>query len=366
MIALRLLGIPAVSKFHSEINPKVRLMHDILHPEAAGRVDETVAPKKVARGPVDLYVAGPPCQSFSSMGTGQGETDPRGQVFQHVLEYIKEHRPRACVLENVRALAGKFKKTLGHIMQTLQKCGYLVTWEVLSTHQHGVSQSRPRLYIVAIQPAHLVRAFRFPKPLKVTPSVRKFLDAASVQKEKFMLRTLTRQRNFEHAKAKLKQAKVSLDSPVVIDLQASKDFANFRVDLSPCITATRCSQGAYYVTSLGRCMTLVEMGRLQGFPSWISERLASHCNKKGMRSHEKHIGHAIGNAMSVNVLCRLLLRVVSATAKEDLTDQDRWKQLRQHDDNLPDSLFRDKEDDFASVWRTFDNIARPAKRKFQA
>lgn len=85
-----------------------------------------------------------------------------------------------------------------------------------------------------------------------------------------------------------------------------------------------------------------------------------------MRSHEKHIGHAIGNAMSVNVLCRLLLRVVSATAKEDLTDQDRWKQLRQHDDNLPDSLFRDKEVDFARVWRTFDNSARPAKRKFQA
>ncbi len=73
--------------------------------------------------------------------------------------------------------------------------------------------------------------------------------------------------------------------------------------------------------------TLLEMGRLQGFPTWIIEYLETMLSHKWPAKKIKRcVGHAIGNAMSVNVLCRLLPRVlVAAGLLHEL--QDVWKGL---------------------------------------
>ena len=53
----------------------------------------------------DLYAAGFPCQPHSSEGNKRGFEDPRGQVFYSVVDYMRTHKPRVAVLENVQILA---------------------------------------------------------------------------------------------------------------------------------------------------------------------------------------------------------------------------------------------------------------------
>ena len=59
--------------------------------------------KKIGR--IDLVVAGFPCQPFSSAGARRGFDDPRAGVLDEIMRIIALVRPRAFVLENVRAAA---------------------------------------------------------------------------------------------------------------------------------------------------------------------------------------------------------------------------------------------------------------------
>ena len=56
---------------------------------------------------VELYVAGFPCQPFSSSGSREGTEDKlgRGSIFKYIFRYISKRRPRVYVLENVRGLS---------------------------------------------------------------------------------------------------------------------------------------------------------------------------------------------------------------------------------------------------------------------
>ena len=56
---------------------------------------------------VELYVAGFPCQPFSSSGLREGTEDKlgRGSIFKYIFRYISKRRPRVYVLENVRGLS---------------------------------------------------------------------------------------------------------------------------------------------------------------------------------------------------------------------------------------------------------------------
>ena len=60
----------------------------------------------LAAPPCDLYVAGFPCQPFSRAGLRQGTQDVkgRGTIFEYILAYLRAHRPRAIILENVAGL----------------------------------------------------------------------------------------------------------------------------------------------------------------------------------------------------------------------------------------------------------------------
>ncbi len=54
-------------------------------------------------GECDVLDAGLPCQPFSGAGKHLGEQDPRC-VHHHILQYIRRHRPRIVILENVKGL----------------------------------------------------------------------------------------------------------------------------------------------------------------------------------------------------------------------------------------------------------------------
>merc|ERR1719343_760005 len=89
----------------------------------------------------DLYVAGFPCQPFSSAGLGQGFEDRRGRgkIFFDVRDYIAKQRPRVFVLENVYGLVTKNKgQYFAAILKALDQLGeYNVSHKVLDTKDHG-------------------------------------------------------------------------------------------------------------------------------------------------------------------------------------------------------------------------------------
>ena len=97
----------------------------------------------------DVLLAGFPCQPFSIIGEGKGFNDARGTLFFEIARIIKEKKPRAFVLENVRRLVSHDDgKTLSAILKTLTKLGYKTSWRVLNALDFGLPQKRERILIV--------------------------------------------------------------------------------------------------------------------------------------------------------------------------------------------------------------------------
>lgn len=131
---------------------------------------------------VDLYLAGFPCQPFSTAGLRQGKRDAkhRGNLFNYCASYIQKKLPRAFVLENVYALkTSTHKDYFDEIMRTLQKLGggaYHVTESIMNTLDHGLPHHRRRLYIVGLKRSKLCRDFKFPAPSSVRLPLQSLLD----------------------------------------------------------------------------------------------------------------------------------------------------------------------------------------------
>lgn len=108
-----------------------------------------------------LVAGGPPCQPFSVSGKQLGMKDIRDMLPEFV-RAVKEARPTAFLMENVRGLAtAKFLPYLNNQIKALAALGYDVHWDILSAADYGVPQNRQRLFIVGVPKGV---AFRFPKP----------------------------------------------------------------------------------------------------------------------------------------------------------------------------------------------------------
>lgn len=125
------------------------------------KIDEKAIPDH------DILVAGFPCQAFSQAGKKLGFEDTRGTLFFDVARILKEKRPRALLLENVKNLKSHDKgNTFTIIVRTLRELGYVVFHKVLSAKDFGVPQNRERIYIVGFHRDYLKNSidFSFPEP----------------------------------------------------------------------------------------------------------------------------------------------------------------------------------------------------------
>ena len=100
-------------------------------------------------GSVDLYVAGPPCQDFSSAGLQAGTSGSRGCLYEQAVDRIIFLRCRAFILENVVGLISFDKGVfLASMVGKLEAAGYWVSHEILDTQDHSLPQRRRRIYVV--------------------------------------------------------------------------------------------------------------------------------------------------------------------------------------------------------------------------
>lgn len=141
----------------------------------------------------ETLLAGFPCQAFSIIGKMNGFQDTRGTLFFDIERILKEKRPPAFLLENVRMLVNHKKGyTFKVILDHLEELGYFVHWRVLNALDFGLPHKRERVFIVGFLDNH---DFRFPqgnpgtyKPLsemleKNVPE-KYFASAAIVEKRK--------------------------------------------------------------------------------------------------------------------------------------------------------------------------------------
>lgn len=99
---------------------------------------------------IDLLAGGIPCTPYSTAGKQRGAEDER-DLLPRALHLIDVLRPRAVMLENVKALAKspKFEETRKALRGQLHELGYEMSMNVLDAQQFGVSQRRERTVIVA-------------------------------------------------------------------------------------------------------------------------------------------------------------------------------------------------------------------------
>lgn len=112
----------------------------------------------------DVCLAGFPCQAFSIAGKRGGFEDTRGTLFFDVARIIKEKRPGAFLLENVKGLVNhRGGKTLETILNTLREdLGYTTYFQVLNAKDYGLAQNRERIYIVGFREGG--SGYEYPEP----------------------------------------------------------------------------------------------------------------------------------------------------------------------------------------------------------
>lgn len=138
----------------------------------------------------DILVAGFPCQPFSiagvskknSLGRATGfEDKTQGTLFFDVCRILKEKRPKAFLLENVKNLCSHDKgRTFKVILEALEELNYSVFYSVLDG-QNYVPQHRERILIVGFDREKYGKNICF--DFDLTPKVPKPIMRDIIDKE---------------------------------------------------------------------------------------------------------------------------------------------------------------------------------------
>lgn len=131
----------------------------------------------------DILCAGFPCQAFSIAGRRGGFEDTRGTLFFDVAQIIKERKPSAIFLENVKGLLNHDKgKTLSTILNVLREdLGYFVPEpKILNAKDFGVPQNRERIFIVGFRKDLEINEFKYPEPLNFKVSFKDVKEKKTV------------------------------------------------------------------------------------------------------------------------------------------------------------------------------------------
>lgn len=261
----------------------------------------------------ELLLGGFPCQAFSIIGAGKGFDDTRGTLFFDVARILKEKRPRAFVLENVKQLRGHdHGRTLETILRTLDDLGYWVDYRVLNALDFGLPQKRERILIVGFLQG-TQGDFKWPRTHSVVPSLEKFLENdEDVPAEYFASKKIvdSRKRMTKHK-----------DLPPGRSIWHENKSGN--ISPLPYSCALRAGASYNYLLVDGvRRLTMREMLSLQGFPK--SFKIV--CNYSETRKQA-------GNSVPVPMISAVINEVLTVMKNPSSFKNPRAQAVRQ--DALP-------------------------------
>jgi DNA (cytosine-5)-methyltransferase 1 len=239
----------------------------------------------------DLLCGGFPCQPFSIAGYRQGFNDEngRGNLFFDIIRILREKKPKAFLLENVKNLKTHDKgRTMEVILDQLNKLGYHVTEKVMNTMEYGnLPQNRERIYIVGFLDKSNYEKFSFPSKIDLKVKLKDCLEHDVDKKYYYNDKPL-----FSSLKNEVR------DKETVYQWRRKYVREN-KNKVCPTLTANM-GMGGHNVPiildNIGiRKLTPRECANLQGFPA----------NYKLPKIADSHLYKQFGNSVSVPVINRI-------------------------------------------------------------
>jgi DNA (cytosine-5)-methyltransferase 1 len=268
----------------------------------------------------DILLAGFPCQPFSIAGKGLGFADTRGTLFFNIETILKEKKPNAFLLENVKRLVShNGGSTFGVMLDRLRGLGYTVYYKVLNSLDFGVPQKRERIYIAGF----LEKIdFLFPVALGYYKPLQEILeDDGDVPGEYFLSPEIRRKR--------LSAVKGDPPRPSIWH-----ENIGGHISALPYSCALRAGGSYNYLVVNGeRRLTAREMLRLQGFPDTFKIPIPYSQARK-----------VAGNSVTVPVIQAIAKNMISALQekkpfkKENLFEGKKFLKKEKREKNLFEEL----------------------------
>ncbi|MCL2773363.1 MAG: DNA (cytosine-5-)-methyltransferase [Oscillospiraceae bacterium] len=204
----------------------------------------------------DILLGGFPCQPFSIIGDKEGFShETQGTLFFEIERILRDKRPQAFMLENVRNLTAHDEgKTFDVIIRHLRALGYNVFYKVLNALDYGLPQKRERIIICGfIDDVD----FMFPPPLPESQclSLEDILEDDDKVDPSLWVRDKIKQSRFERMKETLERPYITHE--------------NVGGSITPHYFSCALRAGAsanYILINNERRPSAREMLRLQGFP----------------------------------------------------------------------------------------------------
>lgn len=236
----------------------------------------------------DILLGGFPCQAFSIIGKREGfQNETCGTLFFDIERILKEKKPIAFMLENVRNLtAHDHGRTFKIILSHLEALGYTVYAKVLNALDYGCPQKRERIIIVGFRDPVL---FSFPEPNTRKVHIREILEKDVA--EKYFVKPSIRESRLMRIK-----------DPNYPKPYISHENKAGSITPHPFSCALRAGASANYIlVNDERRPTEREMLRIQGFPD--SFKIVVPYGK---------IKHQCGNSVAVPVIKAVAKKMIAA------------------------------------------------------
>jgi DNA (cytosine-5)-methyltransferase 1 len=249
-----------------------------------------------------LLQACPPCQAWSTLGTGSPE-DPRNALLSVVDDFIGGMLPKAFIIENVPGL--KADARLARLVEKAAALGYAARAYVVDASTFSVPQRRKRLIVIGargVSQERLLATLEEMLPPEFDRSRRTVQDAIGHLPTPGGADDIHRHRKL----GELTQRRVDAlppagrwrDLPLELQLECHRGLNSTEAttaygrmaadDVAPTLT-TRCTTvacGTYVHPTANRGITLREAALLQTFP-------ADYKFSGGYNAIERQIGNAI-------------------------------------------------------------------------
>ena len=247
----------------------------------------------------NILCGGFPCQPFSVAGYRQGFDDKngRGNLFFDIIRILKDKKPKAFLLENVKNLKTHDEQnTIKVIYQELEKLGYKVTDKVLNTMKYGnLPQNRERIYIVGFLDQEAFNNFEFPKKIPLTKTIHDCLEKKEVD-DKY----------YYNGKPLYEKLKDDITKKDTVYQWRRKYVRENKNGVCPTLTANMGTGGHNVPLVLNgkgiRKLTPRECANFQGFPK----------NYKLSNITDSHLYKQFGNSVSVPVIERIAINMKKA------------------------------------------------------
>jgi len=255
----------------------------------------------------DILLGGFPCQAFSIIGEGRGFEDTRGTLFFDIARILKEKRPKAFVLENVKQLRGHDSgRTLETILKALYELDYWVDYRILNALDFGLPQKRERIVLVGFR-REIANNFSWPKPSKTSPDLAVFLEDNSEVPDSYF----ASEKILQARKNSMKNKRIPKGRTIWHENKSGN------ISALPYSCALRAGASYNYLLVDGiRRLTMREMLNLQGFP----KNFKIVCNYTETR---KQAGNAVPVPMIQAVVTEVLKLITSRSSSESATDDSR-------------------------------------------